>query len=229
MLVWYAAYGSNLLAERFSVYLRGGSVPGAGRSQHGARDPSDPVEWRPYRIDRPMRFGFRSTGWNGTGVCLVEPERVAPADTYARAWLITVEQLTDVWAQENGQRVGPALDLDRLRVDGRADFGSGRYRRLEYLGALDGAPVVTITCDRSPPPNPAGAPYLEVVGRGLMETWGLSAGEAARYLATRVGNAGTVDAGGLTRALGADRPDPLHAREDSNPQPPGSKPGTLSN
>ena len=36
--VWYASYGSNLLAERFGYYLSGGALPGQEVGHIGARD-----------------------------------------------------------------------------------------------------------------------------------------------------------------------------------------------
>ena len=201
MNVWYASYGSNLLEDRFLTYLRGGPVPITGRIQHGARDASDPLDSRPYRIDRPMSFGGESKGWNGGGVAFVDPHEVIADDTLGRAWLLTEEQLADVWAQENGETVGPDLDVAALVDGGSLDLGRGWYRRLAYLGMLDGLPVATITCETLPPLNAAGPAYLEVVGRGLMATWDWSPEAVAEYLATRAGNDGVVDAGEVVQLL----------------------------
>lgn len=110
--------------------------------------------------------------------------------TLGRAWLITIEQMVDVWRQENAG-IGPeSIGVDRLDPDtvvatGRLDLEQGRYRRLEHLGPLDGRPVFTVTggpemIDHLNEPSSA---YLEVVTRGLVETWGLSADEAAAYIA----------------------------------------------
>ncbi|MEM7324334.1 MAG: histone deacetylase [Actinomycetota bacterium] len=192
MHIWYAAYGSNLLEDRFLTYLRGGPVPISGRQQHGARNAADPLDSRPYRIDRLLSFNGESKGWSGGGVAFVDPHTVIEGDTLGRAWLITEEQLADVWAQENGGTTGPDLNVAGLEADGHLDLGRGWYRRLEYLGRLEGVPVATITGDALPDQNAAGPAYLEVVGRGLMATWDLSAEEVAHYLAGRAGNAGAV-------------------------------------
>lgn len=203
MLVWYAAYGSNLLRARFLTYLRGGPVPGSDRLQRGARDPSDPVDDRAYKLSLPLIFGASSSGWGGGGVCFAGPHHDPDDGALGRAWLITVEQLADVWRQENDARAtdGPEIDLASL-VDGEEpDFGRGWYRRLVHLGQLDEHPVVTFTCAEPPPPNPAHSSYLEVVGRGLIESWGLAPEAAAAYLATRSGNRGPVDGERLARLL----------------------------
>lgn len=200
MLVWYAAYGSNLLRERFVTYLRGGPVPGSGRHQRGARDRADPVDDQPYRLAQPLVFGQHCPAWGDGGVCFIDPDR-SDDGALGRAWLITAEQLADVWQQENGAASGPEIDLDRLVVDRSADFGRGWYRHLMYLGELDGYPVVTFTCASVSAPNPAHRSYLEVVGRGLIETWGLPVAEAARYLASRPGNEGQVEVDGVAELL----------------------------
>ncbi len=206
MLVWYAAYGSNLLRARFLTYLRGGPVPGSGRIQHGARDGTDPVDDRPYRLPRQLLFGGRSSGWGDGGVCFVEPARVDSDGCLGRAWLITAEQLADVWAQENGRTEGPAVDVGAL-ADGRTgDFGAGWYRHLEPVGELDGHPVATFTFapgDEGPPENAADVSYLTVMGRGLAEAWSMGPSEAAAYLAGRRGNVGSVDPEVLAAALDA--------------------------
>jgi hypothetical protein len=205
MLVWYAAYGSNLLTERFLTYLRGGPVPGSGtgRVQQGARNPAAPRDDRPLRIDRVMLFGQESRTWGGGGVCFVDPSNVIAGDTLGRGWLVTAEQLADVWAQENGATAGPEIDVRRLRADGHLRSGQRWYPRLEYLGELDGAPVATITCEHTPSPNAGGEQYLQVVGRGLMETWALDSAAAAQYLASRIGNDGQVDSDALAARLRA--------------------------
>src|SRR5205823_6117258 len=50
-LVWYVSYGSNLSAERFHYYIRGGRPPGAARTYPGARDRAlpraDEAVWLP--------------------------------------------------------------------------------------------------------------------------------------------------------------------------------------
>jgi hypothetical protein len=135
-------------------------------------------------------------------VCFVEPRRHDPAGTLGRAWLITVEQLADVWAQENGHTSGPEIDVDRLVDTGHLDFGRrGWYGRLELVEELDGHPVATFTADDVPPLNPAHPSYLTVMGLGLGEAWDLSADEAARYLAGRRGNDGRIDVEALAESI----------------------------
>lgn len=160
-LVWYAAYGSNTDAERFACYLRGGTPPGAAFRNPGARDPSLPRDDRPHVLDRAIRFAGSTRGWHGGGAAFVDPHPSAGVRTLARAWLITREQLEDVFIQE-----GAWYDL------------------LLPCGDLEGVPVFTITATSRPlpDPNPPSAPYLEVIVRGLSAAHGLSAEEVGALL-----------------------------------------------
>lgn len=160
-LVWYAAYGSNTDAERFTCYLAGGTPPGRAFRNPGARDPSPPRADRPHVLDLPLRFAGRTRGWHGGGAAFVDPVAVPGARTLARAWLITSEQLDDVFAQE-----GDWYDL------------------LLPCGEIDGVPVATITASRrpAPDPNPPSAAYLRVIVRGLSVTHGMPAEEVAALL-----------------------------------------------
>ncbi|MEZ5411257.1 MAG: hypothetical protein R2761_24725 [Acidimicrobiales bacterium] len=210
-LVWYAAYGSNLWSARFLTYLAGGPVPlsPTARVQAGARDPSPPRDDRPARLPGRVLFGRSSAGWGGGGVAFLDPEPepepgpapgaepetgAAPAPgaecpVLGRLWLITADQFADVASQENGHPVAPEAAHPSAVAPGRhLDVGPGWYGRLLHLGdGPDGHPILTFTCpDPRPsalPRRPAHPAYREVVARGLTETWGLTVGEAAAYLA----------------------------------------------
>jgi hypothetical protein len=165
---------------------------------------------QPILLDRALVFGRSAGLWGGGGVCFLDssPEAaVAASPTFGRAWLLTVEQLEDVWAQENGSvslesdDVEP-VDVDELVASGFVDANhDGWYRRLLFLGQLDGHPMATITSHELPELNPSGTAYLQVVGEGLVETWDLGPADAAAYLASRPGNAGFVDADQLVNQL----------------------------
>jgi len=160
-LVWYAAYGSNTDAERFGCYLHGGTPPGSAIRQRGARDPSPPRDDRPFVLDLPLHFAGEARGWQGGGAAFVDTTPVPGTVTLARAWLITRDQLDDVFEQE------------------------GRwYDVLLPCGELEGRPVCTITASRrpAPDPNPPAPAYLSVVVRGLSVTHGLRPEEVAARL-----------------------------------------------
>ncbi|MDH4076978.1 MAG: histone deacetylase [Acidimicrobiia bacterium] len=193
-LIWYAAYGSNLWSARFLTYLAGGPVPlsPAGRVQAGARDPSPPLADRPARLPGRVLFGRSSPGWGGGGVAFLDPAPgPAPAaasrdQVLGRLWLITADQFADVASQENGHPLpAEAAHPSALEPGGHLDVGPGWYGRLLHLGdGPDGYPILTFTCPdpAALPRRPAHPAYREVIARGLIETWGLTAAEAAGYL-----------------------------------------------
>ncbi len=166
--VWYAAYGSNLLAERFEVYLRGGSYGERGTIHQGARDATPARGWRLLEVDHQLRFARESRRWGG-GVAFLDPD---PGSGRAalRCWDLTVEQFADVAAQENGLSPGDIdVDLDAVVARGAVDLTDRWYGRALLLGALDDRPVVTFTCRQNASSNPPGRPYLSVVAGGLGE------------------------------------------------------------
>lgn len=183
--VWYAAFGSNLLRERFEVYLTGGLIPGAtdGRAQAGARDRSLPTEDRPLSIDHDLYFALRSSRWGGGGVAFLDPNTRTSQPTLGRAWNISLQQLADVYRQENRAPVEIEIDLDHLLANGFHDRLDSNYGRLLHLGHLDGLPVLTFTTrQRHPETTRAHGSYLEVIRQGLMESWELRPSEIAHYL-----------------------------------------------
>ena len=184
--LWYVSYGSNLLRRRFLSYLVGGPIPGAtdGRSQAGSRDPTPPRDDRPLQIDHTLLFALQSKRWGGGGVAFVDPHESPVTPTLGRAWDITLEQLEDVFRQENSQDHTIAIDLAQLADRGVIDAYPSAYGRLLYLGHHeDGLPEVTLTCTARPAQlNPAHSSYLGVIREGLAECWGLTVQEATEYL-----------------------------------------------
>lgn len=181
-LLWYAAYGSNLDADRFRCYLHGGCPPGATRTCPGAREPADPLDDRPFRMPGQLVFAWESPAWGG-GIAFHDAER--PGEVLARAYLLTARQLSDVLEQEMRRRPGADHDLTQLLVDGRHEIGPGRYETLRVVGELEGRPVVTFGCTDPGslglrPPAPA---YVATIERGLRAVHGLTDPEMSAYLA----------------------------------------------
>lgn len=210
-LVWYAAFGSNLLRARFNAYLTGGPVPHRpdGGHQDGGRDPAPPRADCRFALPHRLRFAGSSRSWGGGGVAFIDPEPGPGASCLGRLWLITAGQLADVARQENGLAAPPPIDLDEVVTAGHVDLEGGWYRRLLHLGpGPEDRPVLTVTCDRSDRHalRPAHRSYLRVVGLGLMETWDLDPPTAAAYLAGSAGNAASVDTAALAADLARWRP-----------------------
>ena len=156
----YAAYGSNLLKERFLVYIKGGNYK--GKDYCGCRDKSDPIDrgWMfiPYRL----YFAKKSSRWENKGVAFISCEK-EPDENYhtvVRLWEITKEQFNDIWKQE----------------------GKYLYYKKLYLGIRDGIEIYTITGDWIQESNYPSKSYLEIIKKGLKETTGWNDAEIDEYL-----------------------------------------------
>jgi hypothetical protein len=205
-LIWYGAYGSNMLEARFLCYLQGGRPDGAARTYPGARDPSPPLASAPVWLPGGVYFATRSLVWGG-GRALYDP--ALRRNAAACAWLITAGQFSDLAAQEMGREPGADLDLRPLLTGQAAALkvGEGHYETLLLAGRRNGIPVITFTAPWScgdvaarPLIKPSAA-YLTVLGRGLCESHGWTAEAAARYLAGLPGAKGRWGCGEIARLL----------------------------
>ncbi|MER5353694.1 histone deacetylase [Kitasatospora sp. NPDC002551] len=195
-LIWYAAYGSNMHAERLACYLRGGRLPGGALDHPGCRDTRPPQRSVPVRLAGLLYFALESRNWGG-GVAFYDPRR--PGTVPARAYLLTVGQFSDIAAQEMGGAPVGDLDLTTVLRTGRDPQGPGWYQTLVCPGTLEGAPVLTLTAPWALAEARLNAPrarYLRTIAAGLADAHGWSPRRAAAYLSTRPGAAGhwTVDA-----------------------------------
>lgn len=188
--VWYLAYGSNMAADRFSCYLTGGSPPGARRSYEGCRDRSRPARDVGMQLPGRLTFGGESTVWGGA---LAFYDRGAAGTLAARGYLITFGQFSDVVAQEARRRVTDDL---RPAAEGAWHGRSSVYESVLRVGEHDGVPILSFTSARSRDPMPPSEPYLLTILRGLWQTFGWTADEAAAYL---------LDAPGVTPTWTAER------------------------
>lgn len=158
--VWYVAYGSNILFERFACYVAGGTCPQNGRTYAGCRDRSMPIASVAFDIDHDIYFGNESGSWGGSGAAFLDTGK--PGHAIGRAYLVTREQLEDVHAQE-----GP---------------GDHWYPDVVRLGEIAGIPAVTLINSARRQPNAPSGEYLDVMRRGLEETlWGACDFSAEAY------------------------------------------------
>jgi hypothetical protein len=201
--VWYAAYGSNMHAERFACYLRGGRPPGGARTYPGCRDPRAPERQVPVVLPGQMYFAWESAVWTG-GMAFYDP--TAAGTTPGRAYLVTAQQFADVAAQEMHREPGADLDVDlaldldlaltEVLAQGTAQLGPGRYETLVCPGHLDGLPLLTFTAPwriEQAPLNPPSPAYLQHLAAGLAETHGWPPDRIAAYLSTRPGAANMIE------------------------------------
>ena len=145
---FYAAYGSDLSAERFACYIEGGTAPGASRALPGARDRRRPESWHALRLPGRLSFRGHSSTWGGAPAIFepATPKEHAGTEVFARAWRLGWDQLEDVMAQENGRPTIPLVVEPAAVVDGFSLLvGPGRYDRLVCVGTLEGLPVLTFT------------------------------------------------------------------------------------
>ena len=192
--VWYAAYGSNLSAQRFGYYISGGSPDGASRVYPGCRDHEPPSGDRPAVLAHEMYFGGRSQNWGGA-VAFIDPNHDAEQRTLARLYRISWQQLEDVIAQENGEPRGSVqLNRDVLEL-GRVEIDAGWYRVVLLVTHEWGEPMlvndehaitVTAPAGRLDYRVPTDA-YLRHLVTGLRESHGLSDDRILDYLFYRPG------------------------------------------
>ena len=135
--VWYVAYGTNLSFARFRCYLVGGRPDGGSRTYPGCRDRVEPGGDVSLDIPGALYFAGRSSVWGG-GMAIYDAR--GPGRVAGRAYLLTVEQVVDVLAQEGRQLPGLDPDLPALARDGRHQLGPGRYETVVRIGTLDGVP-----------------------------------------------------------------------------------------
>jgi len=186
--VFYAAYGSNLSAERFACYIAGGTAQGASRSVPGARDPRQPESWQALRLPGRLSFRGHSSTWGGAPAIFEHgtPAGHSGTEVLARAWRLGWDQLEDVMAQENGRATIPLDVGSAALVDGFSMLiGTGRYDRLVCVGTLEGLPVLTFTAPASLEsviPEAPSLAYLTHIVTGLQETFGLLDPDIVDYL-----------------------------------------------
>ncbi|WFE51327.1 histone deacetylase [Micromonospora sp. WMMD1155] len=193
--VWYVAYGSNMHAARLGWYIGGGCPPGGMRTYPGCRDPRPPSRSVPVSLPGGIYFAGESRAWTG-GMAFYDPH--LPGEAAARAYLVTVEQFTDIAAQEMYRPAGEPAALtpatgaavEAAIAGGRATLGPGRYETLVCPGSHGGVPMLTFTAPEGAsgvkwrPPAPT---YLGMIARGLRESHGWPVERIADYLAGRPG------------------------------------------
>lgn len=162
--VWYACYGSNLSAERFACYIRGGVCRQNGRHYDGCRDKTMWTDSASACFSGEMYFGNHSRSWYGGGVAFFDPQ--GEGTSFMRLYRITFGQLRDVQQQEG--------------------MSDNWYGNLVYLGQRDGCPVYTFTSYRRRSANPPHASYLSLIRQALIEENGMDARQADTYLQPRL-------------------------------------------
>ena len=199
--VWYAAYGTNLSPARLACYLSGGRPPGAQRHYDGCRDPSPPRDARPVQLRGRLSFAGESSVWGGGMAFFTSDAGGGGGVVHARAYLLRLEQLGDLVAQEARRPVGrTSCSPDRRPTR----HGLSRvYDVLLDVGDLEGHRMLTLTGTTVPPANAPAAPYVRTMLEGLADGFGLDPDERVAYLAAADGVAPRWTAQTLRRMLPA--------------------------
>lgn len=186
--VWYASYGSNLSRDRFLYYVKGGGPPGSAKKEKGCRNKTPPKDQKPICIHFPLYFAKCSPKWCG-GVAFIGLEEDAENTTYGRMYLITQEQFTDVFKQENRGSSIP-IDFEEVERSGSKVFCKSWYGNVVYLNDSEGLPIFTFTAYWNIGDTPFTAPseeYLKTLISGLKETYTFTAESLVEYVIEKPG------------------------------------------
>ncbi|MBQ7882831.1 MAG: gamma-glutamylcyclotransferase [Phascolarctobacterium sp.] len=157
--IWYACYGSNLSAERFSYYIKGGHYK--GKDYTGCKDKAlwQDSYWQ--NISGTMYFAQHSTRWDNSGVAFYTPN--IKGKTIMRLYKISREQLAEIQCQEGK--------------------GSSWYNKIHFLGfAYDGYPIYTLTNSETLFENAPCQSYLSLIETALTEECRLTDVTVKSYL-----------------------------------------------
>ncbi|MBZ9634769.1 gamma-glutamylcyclotransferase [Clostridium sp. FP1] len=159
--VWYASYGSNLIYERLISYIKGGKCKFNGVNYEGCRNKSLPKDTRPVTIPYKMYYGNESSPWGSGGISFLDTQ--SRGQSLGRMYLVTEEQFEDISKQEGSDE--------------------NWYNQSLSLGEYNGVEIVTITNKNTRPSHNPSDNYLEVVRRGIKETYPeMSDFEVMKYL-----------------------------------------------
>ena len=177
--VWYVGYGSNLLRERFLIYIRGGSFRLGGRKCLGCKDKTPPVDNELTTIAGKMYFAKNSSSWFGGGIAIIKDfssEEANNGKVFARMWKISEEQFDCVRDQEGRSWYDMPINL-------------GEHS--------DGSKIVALTSSRQLSPSKPSKEYLSTIALGLREAFGMGNKEIKDYLRGMSGIVGFYSEGEL--------------------------------
>ena len=181
--IWYVAYGSNLLADRFESYILGCGDDAVWGGHRGSADATLPAGDRQVVVPHPVYFGGHSRRWDGACCfCPVEPLGDDRLPVVGRAWLVTWGQMVDIVAQENGLPTSAATLPDLVPEPGAAvRVLDGVIDLLLGMDDIDGHPACTLASSNLPPAAPPSPSYRRVLAAGMAEM-GLAPEVAERHL-----------------------------------------------
>jgi len=174
-LVWYVAYGSNLLKKPLKLYLEGGAPSPNARVHRECPWGTEVQGDQAYKLGFELYFACKSSEtWGKGGVAFVETKNVTPPPTLGRAYLLTIQQLGHVAMEENGWTDPVTIRKPDLSARSLVLLReTGRYRVLLPCRFLGKIPVVTLTGvpEETKPRNLPSEDYLNTIRKGLHETY----------------------------------------------------------
>ena len=181
--IWYVAYGSNLLTDRFKSYILGCGDDAVWGGHRGSADTTLPAGDQQVVVPHPVYFGGHSRRWDGACCfCPVEPLDYDRLPVVGRAWLVTWGQMVDIVAQENGLPTSAATLPDLAPEPGTAvRVLDGVIDLLLGMDDIDGHPACTLASNNLPPAAPPSPSYRQVLAAGMAEM-GLAPEVAERHL-----------------------------------------------
>ena len=181
--IWYVAYGSNLLTDRFKSYILGCGDDAIWGCHRGSADATLPAGDRQVVVPHPVYFGGHSRRWDGACCfCPVEPLDYDRLPVVGRAWLVTWGQMVDIVAQENGLPTSAATLPDLAPEPGAAvRVLDGVIDLLLGMDDIDGHPACTLASNNLPPAAPPSPSYRQVLAAGMAEM-GLAPEVAEQHL-----------------------------------------------
>ena len=184
-MIWYACYGSNMDYERFLKYIQGGQLIVNNKTKEYKACPTDvkpPEQSEPYSIDRRLFFAKESNTWNQHGVAFISNKRNKNSKTFAKLYLISEDQFSHLFAQENG-RSNVRIDYKHLFENGYLDFDYNFYNRILVIEKNHkGFPVLTFTNKSKLLPNKPFVEYASLIINSLISTHNLTTKEAFDYI-----------------------------------------------
>lgn len=191
--LWYACYGSNLLAERFRCYIGGGRPKNAKRVYPGCTNKEFPEKSKPVKIPGELYFAKTSKTWSGGGAGFIRPDENTAEETLGRMYLITREQFIELVQQEIKFEGDFHIDLDEVRNKDFLDMQNNSwYGKILYLGKEEEHSIFTFTNEKYlekeiNAPHPF---YLKIIIEGLKETYKMTNLEIQEYLISKKGICG---------------------------------------
>ena len=177
--VWYCSYGSNMLYERFRLYIEGGTADFVDRIYKGCADKTLPSKSEGFNIPYEMYFAKRAAHWENLGVAFLKHKRNEHANTLGRIYKIRQDQFIEIFQQENGKEPNSELlkiDFELLEKTSTQSIGDSEeyrwYGKLLWLGSKEGFPVLSFTAkwkDGEIKSNKPGEKYLKTLIMGLNE------------------------------------------------------------